>query len=103
MFANSCTSLILSRWIHPGSGRIYSYSYKPPKQKGLDDETGEPLIQREDDQPAAVRKRLKLFDDMTMPLVEYYSQKKGVLKTFTGTMSDVIYPDVKRWLESKQC
>jgi nucleoside-triphosphate--adenylate kinase len=69
----------------------------------LDDETGEPLIQREDDQPAAVRKRLKLFDDMTMPLVEYYSQKKGVLKTFTGTMSDVIYPDVKRWLESKQC
>jgi adenylate kinase family enzyme len=69
----------------------------------LDDETGEPLVQREDDQPEAVRKRLNQFDDMTMPLVDYYSQKKGVLTTFAGTMSDVIYPEVKRWLESKHC
>jgi adenylate kinase family enzyme len=99
-----CVCVCVSRWIHPGSGRIYSYSYKPPKQVGVDDETGEPLEQREDDQPEAMRKRLKIYDDMTEPLIQYYSQQPGeILKTFVGTMSDVIYPHVKRWLESKHC
>jgi nucleoside-triphosphate--adenylate kinase len=67
---------------------------------GLDDETGEPLIQREDDKPESVRTRLKAYDDVTAPLVNYYAER-GVLKTFSGTMSDVIYPQVKRWLEEQ--
>ena len=52
------------RWIHPASGRIYSYSYKRPKVDGLDDETGEPLVQRPDDQPDKVRARLQQYDEV---------------------------------------
>ena len=53
---------IADRWIHPASGRVYSYSYKPPQCEGVDDVTGEPLIQRDDDQPQAVRTRLEAYD-----------------------------------------
>jgi len=91
---------ISDRWIHPASGRIYSYSYKPPKVKGQDDETGEPLVQREDDKPESVLKRLQKFEDATAPLVKYY-EDKGVLQKFKGTMSDVIYPEVKGWLDDQ--
>lgn len=92
---------IADRWIHPASGRVYSYSYKPPKVRGFDDETGEPLVQREDDKPESVRKRLAAYDEVTSPLVKYYDEK-GVLRTFRGTMSDVIYPEVKAWLEQQE-
>lgn len=91
--------LNLHRWIHPASGRVYSYSYKPPKIHGKDDVTGETLVQRPDDQPEKVRARLVQYDQETTPLIEYY-QKKGVLHSFQGTKSDVIYPKVKDWLES---
>jgi nucleoside-triphosphate--adenylate kinase len=94
-------SRIADRWIHPASGRIYSYSYKPPKVAGKDDITGEPLVQRDDDRPESVRKRLQAYDQVTAPLVEYY-REQGVLKTFTGTMSDIIYPEVKEWLETEK-
>jgi nucleoside-triphosphate--adenylate kinase len=85
---------IADRWIHAASGRIYSYSYKPPKVHGRDDITGEPLVQREDDQPDKVRARLSQYDEITSPLVKYYA-KNGVLLSFQGTKSDVIYPEVK--------
>lgn len=88
---------ISDRWIHPASGRVYNYSYRPPKVRGIDDETGEELVQREDDKPESVLKRLQKYDDATKPLVNYY-EKKGVIRTFKGTMSDVIYPEVKGWL-----
>ena len=91
---------ISDRWIHPASGRVYNYSYKPPKVKGLDDETGEPLVQRVDDKPESVLKRLNKYDEATKPLVQYY-EKKGVIQTFRGTMSDVIYPEVKGWLNER--
>lgn len=85
---------ISDRWIHPASGRIYSYSYKPPKVRGRDDVTGEPLVQRDDDKPESVRSRLQAYDQATAPLVQYYAQQ-GILQTFRGTMSDVIYPEVR--------
>ena len=91
---------ISDRWIHPASGRVYSYSYKPPKVRGQDDETGEPLVQRDDDKPESVLKRLQKYDNVTKPLVKYY-EEKGVIQTFRGTMSDVIYPEVKGWLNEK--
>lgn len=91
---------IADRWIHPASGRVYSYSYKPPKIRGYDDETGEPLLQRDDDKPEKVRTRLQAYDEVTAPLVDFYNSM-GVLKTFQGTKSDVIYPEVKQWLEEK--
>lgn len=55
-------SRIADRWIHPASGRIYSYSYKAPKVPGVDDVTGEPLVQRDDDKPESVRQRLAAYE-----------------------------------------
>lgn len=91
---------ISDRWIHPNSGRIYNYSYNPPKIHGKDDITNEDLIQREDDKPETVRKRLEAYDKVTAPLIQYYADK-GVLKTFKGTQSDVIYVDVHQWLKEQ--
>lgn len=91
---------ISERYIHPASSRVYNLSYNPPLVPGIDNETGEPLVQREDDKPETVRRRLEAYEKVTSPLVDYYS-RLGVLKTFSGTESDVIYPKVKKWLSSK--
>jgi len=88
---------ISNRWIHPGSGRIYAYDYNPPKVDGKDNETGEDLIQRDDDKPDAVFARLQQYDNVTLPLIEYYKEK-GTCAEFKGTESDVIYPKVKAYL-----
>lgn len=58
---------------HPASGRTYHVKFNPPKVDGLDDVTGEPLIQREDDKEETVGKRLEVYSAQTRPLVEYYS------------------------------
>ncbi len=59
---------------HAASGRTYHVKYNPPATEGLDDVTGEPLIQREDDKEETVRKRLEVYNAQTRPLVDYYSQ-----------------------------
>ncbi len=61
------------RRVHPGSGRTYHVLYNPPKQEGIDDVTGDPLIQRDDDKEETVRKRLSVYHEQTKPLVGYYS------------------------------
>ena len=61
------------RRVHVASGRTYHVTFNPPKVAGKDDETGEDLIQRDDDQEATVRKRLEVYDQQTRPLVDYYS------------------------------
>lgn len=58
---------------HAASGRTYHVKYNPPKTEGVDDITGEPLIQREDDKEDTVRKRLEVYSAQTRPLVDYYS------------------------------
>lgn len=60
------------RLVHPASGRTYHKDYHPPKVAGKDDETGEPLIQRDDDKEETVRHRLKVYHDQTKPLIDYY-------------------------------
>ena len=60
------------RRVHPGSGRVYHVVYNPPKVEGKDDETGEDLAIRPDDEEATVRKRLGIYHEQTKPLVEYY-------------------------------
>ncbi|PCM43654.1 adenylate kinase [Marinobacter sp. ANT_B65] len=62
------------RRVHEGSGRIYHVKYDPPKTEGLDDETGEPLMQRPDDKEETVRKRLMIHHDQTAPLIGYYQE-----------------------------
>ena len=59
---------------HPASGRTYHITFNPPKVEGKDDVTGEPLVQRADDQEDTVRKRLDVYSQQTRPLVDYYSQ-----------------------------
>ena len=61
------------RRVHPGSGRVYHVTYNPPKVEGKDDETGEELVIRPDDEEATVRKRLGIYHEQTKPLVDYYS------------------------------
>lgn len=62
------------RRVHPGSGRVYHVVYNPPKVEGKDDETGEELIQRDDDQEDTIRKRLAIYHDQTAPLVSFYKK-----------------------------
>jgi adenylate kinase len=62
------------RRAHVASGRTYHVKFNPPKVDGLDDITGEPLIQRDDDKEETVRKRLDVYNAQTRPLVDYYSR-----------------------------
>lgn len=64
---------ISGRRIHLASGRVYHVKFNPPKTENLDDESGEPLIQRDDDTEQTVRKRLQVYHEQTAPLIDYYS------------------------------
>lgn len=59
---------------HPGSGRVYHVKYNPPKAEGVDDVTGEPLVQRDDDKEETVQKRLAVYHEQTAPLVHFYQE-----------------------------
>ncbi|MFL0809640.1 MAG: adenylate kinase [Agarilytica sp.] len=85
-------SRLSGRRVHEGSGRVYHVKYNPPKQEGLDDDTGETLIQREDDKEETVRHRLDVYHEQTEPLVAFYQDVEGV--TFTrvdgvGSLDDI--------------
>lgn len=62
------------RRVHPESGRTYHTKFNPPKTEGVDDVTGEPLVQRDDDKEETVRNRLEVYQNQTRPLVDYYSK-----------------------------
>ena len=61
------------------TGRIYHIVTNPPKKEGIDDETGEPLIQRDDDKPEAIRHRLEVYRKETAPLIDYYRGKGNII------------------------
>ncbi|TDV62477.1 adenylate kinase [Pseudomonas sp. LP_7_YM] len=65
---------ISGRRVHEGSGRVYHVVYNPPKVEGVDDVTGEPLVQRKDDVEATVRHRLSVYHSQTKPLVAFYQK-----------------------------
>ena len=65
------------RRIHPGSGRVYHVLFNPPQQPGVDDVSGEALVQREDDREATVRKRLRVYHEQTAPLIRFYDDLSG--------------------------
>ena len=69
------------RRVHPGSGRNYHIEFNPPENEGIDDISGEPLIQREDDKPETVIKRLSVYHEQTKPLTDFYGKlaDKGIL------------------------
>jgi adenylate kinase len=66
-------SRLSGRRVHEASGRIYHVKYNPPATEGKDDETGDSLVQREDDKEETIRKRLKVYHSQTAPLIDYYS------------------------------
>ena len=72
-------SRITGRLIHPASGRSYHKIFNPPKETMKDDVTGEPLIQRSDDNAESLKKRLSTYHEQTYPVVSYY-QKTGIWK-----------------------
>lgn len=65
-------SRLSGRRVHEGSGRVYHLEHNPPQTEGVDDITGEPLIQREDDREETVRNRLSVYHSQTEPLVKFY-------------------------------
>ncbi|XP_038826528.1 GTP:AMP phosphotransferase AK3, mitochondrial [Salvelinus namaycush] len=91
---------LTSRWLHLPSGRVYNIDFNPPKIAGLDDVTGEPLIQRDDDTPETVTRRLKAYENQTQPVLEYY-RSKGVLETFSGTETNKTWPHIQAFLSKK--
>jgi adenylate kinase len=68
------------RRMHPGSGRNYHIEFNPPKIADIDDESGEPLVQREDDNPETVKDRLEVYSNQTLPLIEFYSERSESIK-----------------------
>lgn len=66
---------VTGRLIHPASGRSYHEEFHPPKKAMTDDETGEPLIRRSDDNVKALQKRLATYHNQTVPLIDYYMRK----------------------------
>ncbi|KAK5582221.1 hypothetical protein RB653_003804 [Dictyostelium firmibasis] len=90
---------VQDRWVHPGSGRVYNSLFSPPKVKGVDDITGEPLVRRSDDKDEEVFKnRIQTFKQNTFPLLKYYNDM-GILYTIDSPNSDDGYVKIKHVLE----
>lgn len=79
---------LLGRWTNPRNGRVYHERFDPPKQAGIDDVDGGPLVQREDDRSATIQTRLDVFEAQTLPLVAYYREDgAGRLLTIDAMLS----------------
>ncbi|KAM0344528.1 hypothetical protein ACHAPU_007505 [Fusarium lateritium] len=91
---------ILGRWVHEPSGRVYNTSFNAPKVRGIDDITGESLIQRPDDSEEVYRARYKKFQETSEPVLNHYA-KKGVLVEIEGMSSDEITPKLYAEFEKR--
>lgn len=89
---------VKSRWVHLPSGRVYNIGFNTPKVEGKDDITGENLVQRPDDKPEAITKRLEIYESITQPVIDFY-EEKGILSKFEGCTSDEIWPKVVSFLD----
>jgi len=81
-------------------GATYHIEHIPPKKEGICDNCGEPLVQRDDDKPETVTKRLQVYHEQTAPLIEYYT-KKDILKTVDGTQDmDAVFAAITKLIEN---
>jgi adenylate kinase len=81
---------------------VYHVEFDPPKHEDVCDQDGSRLIQREDDKPETVRKRLAVYHDQTEPLIEWYDDR-GVLVRFDGTRSaDEVHDRIRATLATKR-
>ena len=91
------------RRAHLASGRTYHIVYNPPKVEGKDNETGEDLVQRDDDKEEVVLDRLKVYHDLTSPLINYYKKQADGIDTLTYITVDgtADIADVEKAIVSK--
>lgn len=93
---------ISGRRVNPGSGRVYHVDFDPPKVAGRDDVDGSELVQRDDDRPETVRKRLAVYHEQTSPLIAYY-EELGLLHPIDGTCAPAeVAEHVRRSLATLQ-
>jgi adenylate kinase len=91
-------SRITGRLVHPSSGRSYHREFNPPKKEMTDDVTGEPLVQRSDDNVGALTKRLVTYHEQTEPIVEYY-KKTGIWSGIDASQSPkTVWTDILKCL-----
>ena len=82
-------------------GATYHIEHIPPKQEGVCDTCGQPLVLRDDDKPETVLKRLKVYHEQTQPLIDFYT-KKGVLRSVDGTVDmNNVFETIVNVLERK--
>ncbi|KAI3787277.1 hypothetical protein L1987_41636 [Smallanthus sonchifolius] len=91
---------ITGRWIHASSGRTYHTKFAPPKVPGIDDVTGEPLMQRKDDTAAVLKSRLEAFHRQTEPVIDYYNKKGVVAKLPAEKPPKEVTAEVQKVLSS---
>eukprot|EP00761_Pharyngomonas_kirbyi_P011504 gb/GECH01011529.1/.p1 GENE.gb/GECH01011529.1/~~gb/GECH01011529.1/.p1 ORF type:complete len:225 (+),score=66.46 gb/GECH01011529.1/:1-675(+) len=90
------------RLVHPDSGRVYHKQFNPPKQSMKDDVTGEPLIQRSDDHPSVIRKRLSSFVKNTQPVWDYYRSQQLLSQVDANQPIGRVYTDLKNIVEKNK-
>ena len=94
-------SRMSGRRVHLASGRSYHVEHNPPKKQGFDDITGEVLIQREDDNPEVIKKRLSVYYNETEPLLEFYKNKNLKFIEIDASKSvDVVTDSIRQRISS---
>jgi len=87
------------RRVAPTSGRTYHVLFNPPRKEGIDDETGEKLIIRPDDEVEAVKNRLDVYNRQTAPLIDYYKKKNLLTDLDSSPKPDSVYGSLKSLLK----
>ncbi|KAJ3445150.1 adenylate kinase 4 [Anaeramoeba flamelloides] len=85
---------VTGRRIHPASGRIYHTTYKPPKTPGIDDITGEPLIQRKDDTLEVLQQRMEVFNKTVSPIKEFYKAHNLIININANKSPDLVFEEI---------
>jgi adenylate kinase len=86
------------RRMHPGSGRTYHVLFNPPQVEGKDDQTGEDLVQRDDDKEAAIMNRLQVYRDQTEPLIQYYRSRNLLIDLDSSPAPNEVYTALTKML-----
>ncbi|MHA1376899.1 MAG: adenylate kinase [Candidatus Helarchaeota archaeon] len=90
---------LAGRWSCPKCGAVYNLKFTPPKKQGICDSCMSPLVQRDDDTEATVRKRIKTYQEQSEPLINYY-EEKNLLKRVNGTGKiEDIFHDISKILD----
>eukprot|EP01022_Parablepharisma_sp_SALTPOND_P027199 TRINITY_DN65973_c0_g1_i1.p1 TRINITY_DN65973_c0_g1~~TRINITY_DN65973_c0_g1_i1.p1 ORF type:complete len:115 (-),score=3.24 TRINITY_DN65973_c0_g1_i1:29-373(-) len=89
------------RRTHLKSGRTYHVKYKPPKVPDIDNLTGEPLVQREDDKEEVMKKRLMFYHKITEPIIQYYAPQGSTYKIDGGLSIEKVWRVVNSIIQAK--